>query len=79
MILNKYKQVNSEDGMWFYISAILLHHLIFFKDIEIRGEVYMKHSVFNSLIKLGNQYANPRNAASGSLRQLDTKITTFVV
>ena len=51
----------------------------FFKDIEIRGEVYMKHSVFNSLIKLGNQYANPRNAASGSLRQLDAKITTFVV
>ena len=51
----------------------------FFEDIEIRGEVYMKHSVFNSLIKLGNQYANPRNAASGSLRQLDAKITTFVV
>ena len=53
--------------------------LFFFKDIEIRGEVYMKHSVFNSLIKLGNQYANPRNAASGSLRQLDAKITSFVI
>ena len=79
MILNKYKQVNSEDGMWFYISAILLHHLIFFKDIEIRGEVYMKHSVFNSLNKLGNQFVNPRNAASVSLRQLDAKITSFVI
>jgi DNA ligase (NAD+) len=51
----------------------------FFKDIEIRGEVYMKHSVFNSLNKLGNQFANRRNAASGSLRQLDAKITSFVI
>jgi len=34
-----------------------------FEDIEIRGEVYMKNSVFNSLNKLGNQFANPRNAA----------------
>jgi DNA ligase (NAD+) len=51
----------------------------FFEDIEIRGEVYMKHSVFNSLNKLGNQFANRRNAASGSLRQLDAKITSFVI
>jgi NAD-dependent DNA ligase len=35
----------------------------FFEDIEINGEVYMKDSVFHSLNKLGNQFANPRNAA----------------
>ena len=65
--------------MILYFSNFATPSYFFFKDIEIRGEVYMKHSVFNSLIKLGNQYANPRNAASGSLRQLDAKITTFVV
>jgi NAD-dependent DNA ligase len=37
--------------------------LFFFEDIEIKGEVYMKDSVFHSLNKLGNQFANPRNAA----------------
>jgi NAD-dependent DNA ligase len=50
-----------------------------FEDIEIRGEVYMKQSVFNSLNKLGNQFFNPRNAASGELRQFDEKITSFVI
>jgi NAD-dependent DNA ligase len=50
----------------------------FFEDIEIRGKVYIKHSVFNSLNKLGNQFVNPRNAASVSLRQRDAKITSFV-
>ena len=79
MIFKEYKQLNSEDSVWFFISAIILHHLIFFEDIEIRGEVYMKHSVYNSLNKLGNQFLNPRNAASGSLRQFDEKITSFVI
>ncbi len=36
------------------------------KDIEIRGEVFIKRSEFD---KLKNDFANPRNAASGSLRQ----------
>ncbi|MBD1158012.1 NAD-dependent DNA ligase LigA [Pelagibacterales bacterium SAG-MED17] len=36
------------------------------KDIDIRGEVFIKKSDFN---KLKNDFANPRNAASGSLRQ----------
>ena len=63
MIFKEYKQLNSEDAMWFFISAIILHHLICFEDIEIKGEVYMKDSVFHSLNKLGNQFANPRNAA----------------
>ncbi len=48
--------------------------------IEIRGEVYMSHSDFDKLnkeqIKSGKQlYANPRNSASGSLRQLDYNVT----
>ena len=35
-------------------------------DIDIRGEVFIKKSDFNNL---KNDFANPRNAASGSLRQ----------
>ncbi len=50
------------------------------KLLEIRGEVFLKLKVFDELnrIKLekGEEvYANPRNAAAGSLRQLDPKIT----
>ena len=41
-------------------------------DIEIRGEIFIKKDDF---IKLKNNFANPRNAASGSLRQKDPKET----
>ncbi len=50
------------------------------EEIEIRGEVYMDDAGFNELnqnqIAKGAQiYANARNAAAGSLRQIDAQIT----
>ncbi|HBH86798.1 MAG TPA: DNA ligase (NAD(+)) LigA, partial [Syntrophaceae bacterium] len=48
--------------------------------IEIRGEVFIEIDLFRKLnkhrLEEGEQaFANPRNAAAGSLRQLDSKIT----
>ncbi|WP_237387842.1 NAD-dependent DNA ligase LigA [Xenorhabdus sp. Sc-CR9] len=48
--------------------------------VEIRGEVFMKQAGFEKLNeearRTGNKvFANPRNAAAGSLRQLDPRIT----
>ena len=42
------------------------------KEIDIRGEVYIQNSDF---AKMKNKFANPRNAASGSLRQKDPNET----
>ena len=52
-------------------------------DIEVRGEIYMSKKVFNKLNKereeLGlNLFQNPRNAAAGSIRQLDSKIAGYI-
>ncbi|HAS6338110.1 NAD-dependent DNA ligase LigA [Vibrio vulnificus] len=48
--------------------------------LEVRGEIYMLKAGFESMnaearMKGTKEFANPRNAAAGSVRQLDSKVT----
>ena len=43
-------------------------------DIEVRGEIYMSKASFEKLNSEGAGFANPRNAAAGSVRQLDSSV-----
>lgn len=48
-------------------------------DIEVRGEIYMSKDTFNKLNEKRKEqglevFQNPRNAAAGSIRQLDSKV-----
>jgi DNA ligase (NAD+) len=45
------------------------------KEIDIRGEVFIENNDFK---KINEKFANPRNAASGSLRQKDPNITAKI-
>ena len=58
------------------------HYLVgkYPREIEIRGEIYMSNAEFEKLnsIRVAQSlpvFANPRNAAAGSVRQLDSQIT----
>ena len=48
--------------------------------VEVRGEVYMRQTISSALNERmaaegGQTFANPRNAAAGSLRQIDPEVT----
>ena len=45
------------------------------EEIDIRGEVFIENNDFK---KINDKFANPRNAASGSLRQKDSNITSKI-
>jgi DNA ligase (NAD+) len=45
-------------------------------DVEVGGEVFMPSKSFEKLNKSGQKFANPRNAAAGTVRQLDPAVAS---
>ena len=54
---------------------ILITNKNFPHEIDIRGEVFIENNDFK---KINKKFANPRNAASGSLRQKDSRVTNKI-
>ena len=54
---------------------LIISHKNFPEEIDIRGEVFIETNDFKNIEK---DFANPRNAASGSLRQKDPKKTELI-
>ena len=53
----------------------LINEKNFPEEIDIRGEVFIENNDFK---KINGKFANPRNAASGSLRQKDSNVTSKI-
>ncbi|WP_338970120.1 NAD-dependent DNA ligase LigA [Spiroplasma endosymbiont of Labia minor] len=72
--------ITGEDVTSNVMTIKSIPHVISLKnDIEVRGEIYLSKAEFERInkerIKNGEaKFANPRNAAAGTLRQLDSKI-----
>jgi len=73
--------IRSISDIPWHLNGLNLNHLDDIPDVlEVRGEVYMSKASFQQLndaqsAKGEKLFANPRNAAAGSLRQLDAKVS----
>ena len=75
------KGITRGDGV---VGEDVTHNILTIKDIpkeikyknylEVRGEIFISNSTFKQLINEGHNFANPRNAAAGTIRQLDSNI-----